>query len=343
METAYRNGIYDRLLEIRFKIDIETLPDPAMIYKKIGECHTFIEEVEHFSIKISKEISVKQQALNNATADYEVKKNTLLTKDEIKDLPSFKDREAAVNILLHEEYAAVTEYENDVTDLNNLLKSITLKIRNLNRANKDIAMQLRVFEAQAKIGGQGSNYAVKSMLEEFQKSPLSEDVFGEAESEELEEENVVDPSADINVENLLDNKEEEKPTEEEVIENLIEPVPELNPDEDGESPVIEDSFIDPDSFKNVIEEPEPVPEKEVNLDDCFKTVEEPVQEPEQKINVDDLINSEEKTTNQKGGTQEETQIKTETKVEVAENQKESHTVKTGMDLDDLLDNFKTTK
>ena len=56
MEIEYRNSIYDRLLEIDFKLDIEVIPDPAELNKKIGECHGFISEIEHFSIKISKEI-----------------------------------------------------------------------------------------------------------------------------------------------------------------------------------------------------------------------------------------------------------------------------------------------
>lgn len=320
MEIKYRNKIYDRLLEIRFKIDIGVLPDPAHINQKIGECHALIEEIEHFSIRISKEISVMQQALNNASAEYEVKKSTALTQEDIKSLPSIKDREAAVNILLNEERAKVVEYENEVIDLNNLLKSINLKIRNLNRANNDIKMQLRIFEAQARIGGVGpsTNYAVKSMMEEFAKSTIGEDTFEDAEAESEEEEKIVDPSSSLDVESLLDGKEEELPSEEEVTEKLINPVPELSPDTDGESPIeIEDNYhVDQEALSGVIEEPK----------------------PEIEINLDDVID----TTNQKGGT-EESQIETQTKVEVAETQKESHTVETGMDLDDLLDSFQPTK
>jgi hypothetical protein len=331
MEIAYRNTIYDRLLEIRFTIDIEIIPNPAAINQKIGECHAFIEEIEHFSIKISKEISIKQQALNNATAALEVKKSDIFTNNsEVKNLPSIKDREAAANMLLREEQVKVTEYENDVTDLNNLLKSINLKIRNLNRANNDIKMQLRIFEAQAKIGGVGpsTNYAAKSMLEELEKSTIGEDSFGDAEAEEEEEEEkVVDPSTSLDVESLLDGKEEPKPSEEEMAEKLIDPVPNLSPDTDGESPIeIEDDWpvIDQETVlevEKVIEAPE-LENKEIDLDALFVTSEKIIQE---------------------GGKEEKSQTETQIKIEVAENQKERHTVETGMDLDDLLDSFQPTK
>jgi len=326
MKIEYRNKIYDRLLEIRFKIDIEVLPDPSHINQKIGECHALIEEIEHYSIRISKEISVMQQALNNVTAEYEVKMSTALTQDEIKNLPSFKDREAAVNILLNEERAQVTKYENEVTDLNNLLKSINLKIRNLNRANNDVKMQLRIFEAQARIGGIGpsTNYAAKSMMEELAKSTMGEDTFGDAEAESEEEEKIVDPSSSLDVESLLDGKEEELPSEEEMSEKLINPVPDLSPDTEGESPIeIEDNWhvIDQEALSGVIEEPKV--EIEINLDAVIDTIEEkPIK---------------------KGGDTEKSQTETQTKVKMAEDQKESHTVETGMDLDDLLDSFQPTK
>jgi hypothetical protein len=330
MEIEYRNNIYDRLLEIRFKMGIEVIPDPVVINQKIGECHIFIEEIEHFSIKVSKEISVMQQAYNNAVADYEIKKESLLTKDPIKSLPSIKDREAQANLALSTERSKVVKYENEVIDLNNLLKSINLKIKNLNRANNDIKMQLRIFEAQAKIGGIGpsTNYAAKSLMEELEKSTLGEDAFEEAEAGVEEEEKIVDPSSSLDVESLLDGKEEPRPSEEEMAEKLIDPVPDLSPDTDGESPIeIEDDW--------------PVIDQETVLE-VEKVIEAP--EPENKeINLDAVIDTNEEIIKQEGGKEEKTQIETQTKVEVVENQKERHTVETGMDIDDLLDSFQPTK
>lgn len=320
MDAKQKNTIYDRLLEIRFKIDIGVLPDPAEINQKIGECHGLIEEIEHFSIRVSKEISVRQQALNNAVAQYEYKKSEALTKDDIKSLPSIRDREAAVDMLLNKERAQVTEYKNEVTDLNNLLKSIDLKIKNLNRANNDIKMQLRVFEAQARIGGVGptTHMATRSLMEELSKGVVGQDSFKEiaSENEEEEKEEIVDPSKPLDVENFLEGKEEELPSEDEIAEKLIEPVPELSPDEGNSPIVIEDTWLEED-FLNVIDEPEP--------------------------ETTDTETANEKVTNkEEGGTKEKAQIEPQTKVEVADNQKESHTVETGMDLDDLLNSFQPT-
>ncbi len=341
MEIEYRNNIYDRLLEIRFKINFDAVPNPGNINQKIGECHGYIEEVEHFSIRVSKEISVKQQALNNVTAEYESKKDMILIKEEIKNLPSFKDREAAANMILRDVRVKVTEYENEVVDLNNLLKAITLKIRNLNRANNDIKMQLRLFEAQTKITGSGpgsgpsSDYAAKSIMEEMEKSVFGDDSFGEAESEEEEAEKVEDPSDILDVENLLAGKEDELPSEEEMAEKLINPVPDLSPDTDGESPIeIEDTYvIDPETATTAGKVKEAVG-KTVNLDAVIDTNEKKIiQETEKDIS---------KGGNENPQIEPEQKVNTEPKVEVTEDQKERHTVETGMDLDDLLDNFQPT-
>jgi len=251
METAYRSKIYDRLLEIKFMLDTGVLPDPAALNMKIGECHALISEVEHFSIKISKEISVMQQALNNAEVVYEEKKDHLFCTETIKALPSLRDREAAANMLLRTDIALVSKYKNDVTDLNNLLRSINLKMKNLNRANVDIKMQLRVFEAQAKIGGVGpsTNYATQSLMEEMRKSAGGIDSF-EAATSELTESGIIDPSSSLNVLDFLEGKEEDLPSEEEMAEKLIDPVPDLSPDTDDDpTEYFEDGWpeIDPET------------------------------------------------------------------------------------------------
>ena len=248
MEISYKNTIYDRLLEIKFMIDTGVLPDPAALNMKIGECHALISEVEHFSIKISKEISVMQQALNNAEVMYEELKDDLLATDEIKRLSTIKEREGKANMSLRKEIALVSKYKNEVTDLNNLLRSINLKMKNLNRANADIKLQLRVFEAQAKIGGVGpsTNYAVKSLMDEMKKSAGNIDSFEEATAE-LAENGVIDPSSDLDVKKFLDGEEEVLPSEAELAEKLIDPVPDLSPDtEDDPSNYIEEGDEWPD-------------------------------------------------------------------------------------------------
>lgn len=194
MELEYKNKIYDRLLAIKLKMEIQAIPNPQYINEKIGECHVYIEEVERFSIEVCKEISIIQQVFNNAMAEYEIRKESLLIREDIKNLPNIKDREAHANILLSKERERTKEYQNELNDLNNLLKVTNLKIKNLNRANADIKVQLRLLEAQIKLGaGPTTDIAVKSLMEEMKKSQIDDDSFKEVSTKIIEEQ-TLDPS-----------------------------------------------------------------------------------------------------------------------------------------------------
>ena len=229
MEKEYKDKIYDRLLEIKLNIDIGLTPNPQEINQKIGECHAFIEEIEHFSIKVQKELSVIQQALNNSQALLDLKKDSLITQEPIRSLPNIKDREAQSNLLLREERSKVKNYQNELTDLNNLLKAISLKQKNLTRANNDIKLQIRVLDAQIKLGpGSANSVAARGLMEEMHKGTAGKDTFEEALSE-AKEDITIDPSEPIDTTSLfMDPKPK---TEEEQIVKLAEPMPNSGFDE----------------------------------------------------------------------------------------------------------------
>jgi len=205
MKQEEKSHIYDRLLEIKLKIEIQSIPNPRYINEMIGECHRYIEEVEKFMFQVSKEISVNQQALNNSTIEFEAKKENLLIKDEsIRSLPSIKDREAKANSMLKDSTEKIRGYQNEVTDLNNLLKAINLKMKNLNRANADVKTQLRVMESQLKMNsGPGNDSAMRSLMEEIGKSHINKDIF-ENSSTSSEETEVADPTVPLNIASMLE-------------------------------------------------------------------------------------------------------------------------------------------
>jgi len=202
-----KSKIFDRLLEIKVKVDIPDIPTPQYINEKIWEFHRYIEEIESFYIKVSKEISVLQQALNNSQAEYEAKKETLLLKDDIQIMPAFGDREAKANSLLRLETEKIKSYHNELVDLNNLLKAINLKNKNLNRASGDIKTSVRVLESQLKMSsGQGMSSTLRGLNEEMSKA-ITANVFDDAGTKE-DQAQVVDPTSKINVEDLLVKPEE---------------------------------------------------------------------------------------------------------------------------------------
>jgi len=205
------NKVYNRLLEINIAIDPNPIPNPVYINQKIGECHAFIEEVEKLSINASKETSILQRALNDALAAYESEKEALIsTHDEIRSLPNIKDREARANSFLKSKLSEINSLKNELSDLNNLSKAINLKLKNLNRANSDIKLQLRLMESQIKLGSSPvSDAAAKSLMEEFQKSTMNQDSFKDSETES-EHVTVLDPTSPIDTDALLQIKSQEE-------------------------------------------------------------------------------------------------------------------------------------
>lgn len=326
METEYKGKIYDRLLEIKFQIDISAIPEPQQVNEKIGQCHAYIEEIEYFSIRIHKELSVMQQAYNNSLAEFELKKDTLLTQEPIRSLPNIRDREAQANLLLRADQEKTQNYQNELNDLNNLLKAVTLKAKNLNRANGDIRLQLRVLEAQIRLGsGHATSAAAKGLMEEMNKSSMDEDSFKEAISEATEEK-VADPSVSINMEEIFT---EEEPEKEGLAESLIEPVPEFSSENDGE-----------EGSEDLPVEYEVDKETELEIEKSIVEDKKP-----NGIDLDTIINLDEKGGSKPEKEKEEpkkekTDVKQKSENKDVNQKKEDHQKSDdGIDIDDLLDNY----
>jgi hypothetical protein len=193
MIESEKISIYDRLAAMNMKIEHQSIPNPNYISEKLGECHLNIEEVEKFYIKVSRELSVLQRALNNAETSYEQSKDLLLSTDpEIINggMGSARDREARANNRLKNEITEIKNYKTDVEELERLLGVINVVLRNLSRANMDIKVQLRLMESQIKLGNAPiKDDSAKSLMAELAKG----DMFQHAQTK-MEESIVQDPS-----------------------------------------------------------------------------------------------------------------------------------------------------
>jgi hypothetical protein len=208
MDTTEKGSIYDRLLAIHVAIDPDPNPSPGYINTKIWECHRYIEEVERYHIQISRETSVLQQALNNAEAEYQTKKGAMLGLESIRCLPSAAEREAKANQQLKEETEKIKSLKNSVGDLDNLLRAVVLKLKNLNRLNGDIRLQVRILESQIKLNTAPKDDPVtRGLLAEMNKGIAGTDSFMDAESTQ-DESVTVDPTAPLDVDDLLGSSPE---------------------------------------------------------------------------------------------------------------------------------------
>jgi len=319
MNDARRKEICDRLLAMKVNIESRSIPDPSYINSKIGMCHYFLEEVEHFIIEISQEIATVQQALNNSQSSYDNQKEWMLSNDEeIKQMSSLsiRDREAKVNSKLKKEHEIIKNYQNDLTMLNSVYRATMLKNKNLNLANKAINSQLRIMEAQLKLGTpRADDPAVRGLMEEFKKGLINKDSF-EGSVSSISENKVVDPTAPINIEEIL--KTEELPV------NIL-----LTPSEPDEE--------EPEEFDELGGFPieDPAEDLLINPDRICEVVTETV------IDLDQVIDFKK---SEKGGDvskiietkrDEVTSVEAEPKA-----QKETRTI-AGIDLDDLLDSIQT--
>jgi hypothetical protein len=346
MNIEKRNSIYDRLLAITIKLEAVNIPDPRYINQKIGECHAFIEEVEHYCIEVSREVSVLEQALNNSTGEYEAKKEALLMREDIMALPSIRDREAKANQHLKEELERVKTYKNELTAMARLEKDIHVKMRNLDRVNKSIKDQLRLMEAQMRIMGNAPGGAIdvasKSLIDEFKKSMTNTDSF-ENSSSSVTEEQIVDPTIPLDVNNLLSGA---------ISEKTIDPTPDISPSEpqaDESNNVLSESdeliFDGPDVVEEVSQE------SDTNLGDSLidsatfhepkdkqtiKEVEEALKKgPEPVIDLSEVIDFKQN----KGGIDTSKKvIETEKKAEPKQKEVRKDQ-KIGIDIDDLLDSL----
>lgn len=207
MDADRRDFIYKRMLELRLTLDVSSVPNPRLLNEKLGECRVQMEEVDHFNIETYRDLSAIQQAFNNAEADYETKKEDLLSNDPtITSLPNIKDREARTNLKLKLELSIIKQYKNEIDQLKYLSKAIAAKLKNLNNCNNDIKTHARIMEAQMKLTGNSSlaNPATQSLLEEFKKSITEKDNFENASITETENE-TVDPSVPLDVSTLLND------------------------------------------------------------------------------------------------------------------------------------------
>lgn len=348
MEQKHKDEIYSRLLSIKFSIEMKALPEPSYINERLGQCHVFIEEIERVIIELSKELSVLQQALNNAIASYESKKEGLLTSDDIKSLPSIKDREARANSLLKPELDLIRQHKNEETNINNLLKVSYLKNRNLNRANQDIKMQLRILESQLKLGTPSiTDNITKNFLEELNKSNFDKDTFQNAVTS-VSQEIVADPTEALNIDDLIET----------VPETVTSATPEAALEIPKESNKILEGTLDlNDLFTDIVPPkksdivPTTTPKKseesseEINIDEELPTIAEEdllletipnavetnIETTAVDIDLDTVIDF------KKGGNSSQSDIQKEP---VDKTQKESHQkTQIGIDIDDLLNNL----
>jgi len=141
--------IYDDLLKVNVGLDFENVPTPKYLQDKIFECSRATHMVEKHTIEVTRELSKRDKEYRLEKAKIEIKKRETLTSNEsVKNRPTGKEREAAADELLEDDYDRLLTLENDVNEYKNLLTAVKLVQQNLKGTNSDIKSLMRLMEQQ---------------------------------------------------------------------------------------------------------------------------------------------------------------------------------------------------
>jgi len=149
MDTKRHAHVYDELLKISLILDFNDVPTPAYIQQKIIECSTYQLKVEKFYIEVTRELANAQKAFGIEKLNLSMLRNNMLTNNEkVKNLPTGKEREAAVDEILENNHKNLLKLQNDVNDLTSVLSAIKQKQVTLKNNNYDIKSLLKLMEQQ---------------------------------------------------------------------------------------------------------------------------------------------------------------------------------------------------
>ena len=198
MDDTEKNKIFDRMFEISLKVDPGHIPSPRTINENLGQCHIYLEEINKAYIKVIKEMSILQRHLNNRQTDFEIKLDSFIsTNDEIIALPSSRDREAKAKTMLKSEIVEIKQLENEIEDLEKLIKVISMRHKDMARANMDIRIQSRLMESEIKLNG------MSSPSDNASKDLLQDNHIWDGAITEVKELNTIDPTDSNAIDDLI--------------------------------------------------------------------------------------------------------------------------------------------
>jgi len=260
MDTKRHALIYDELLKISLVLDFNDVPTPAYIQQKIIECSTYQLKVEKYYIEVTRELANAQKAFGIEKLNLSMLRNNMLTNNEkVKNLPTGKEREAAVDEILEDNHKNLLKLQNDVNDLTSILSAIKQKQVTLKNNNYDIKSLLKLMEQQINQLniGHPDDPDVKELANSFSEIDKMEEEFELEDVESSTEEDSLSEDSDelLNTEEseesiVIDEAVEEISTEDlDVIEESKVPGDEPNPDKPNKAVIQEGGGQSAEDFR----------------------------------------------------------------------------------------------
>lgn len=248
MDVKRHAHIYDDLLKLDIELNFQDVPTPAYIQEKIIQCNKYQLKAERFFIEITRDLAIAERMFTVEKLNISSHRMSLLTNNEsIKNKPTGKEREAAADEMLEQNYRDLLKLENDVNDLKSILSAIRQKQTTLKSTNADIKSLQKLMEQQInRLNiGHPDDPDIKHLSDAFR------------EIDKLEEEFEID-EVESSVEISQSEDSEDISEEDSVIADTIES-PELSVDLEGsigseESIVVDEKESGPVTTGNAEEE-----------------------------------------------------------------------------------------
>lgn len=149
MDIKRHAHIYDELLKLDIELNYQDVPPPSYIQQIIIQCNSYQLKVERYFIEVTRDLAVSERLYTTEKLNVNTLRMSILTNDaRIKKLPTGKEREAAADEMLENNYRELLKLENDVNDLKSILSAIRQKQSTLKSLNADIKSLQKLMEQQ---------------------------------------------------------------------------------------------------------------------------------------------------------------------------------------------------
>ena len=127
---------------------------PSYLQSMIAKCRNYTNGVVTLMNELRNCRRELDMELRRNRAEFEILSNEHLSKNAtVKALPSFKDREAQINLILRDERRTIVEMENDLLDLGHVEDMVKLRHHELKDSMREIQTQRQLIRDDVLSGG----------------------------------------------------------------------------------------------------------------------------------------------------------------------------------------------
>jgi hypothetical protein len=141
--------IYAELSKLNITLNFNDVPTPGFIQERTFECNTSNWKVDKFYLEVTQELGTIRRLYKIEKFNFESRKRQALTNnDDVKNRPTGKERESALEELFEEDLRKILDLENEIDSLKDLICAIKTVQDNIKETSSGIRVLVRTMESQ---------------------------------------------------------------------------------------------------------------------------------------------------------------------------------------------------